>query len=120
MERARWGSAEDEDVGDRALLRRLYTRDLTALAALYDRHGAAAYQLACRLLGRSPAAEDAVAAVFFGVWRQTVPPPAAPTAVRCWLLGLVWQVAVVPDDRAWMPQPPAGNQRAASGPAAPR
>src|SRR5512140_1383115 len=54
---------------DDALIAALADRDLTALAALYDRYGRIAYALAYRILGEAEAAEDVVHDGFISAWR---------------------------------------------------
>src|SRR4029077_16288521 len=54
---------------DDALMAALAGRDLSALAALYDRYGRLAYSLAYRILGESEAAEDVVQDAFLSAWR---------------------------------------------------
>ena len=43
--------------------------DTEAFAALYDRHGRAAYSLAYRMMGERQAAEDLVQEAFLQMWR---------------------------------------------------
>ncbi len=62
---------------DDALLRGLAARDLSALAALYDRHGRMAYALAYRILGESEAAEPQACAR-----RRSVSAAGAPGSLR--------------------------------------
>src|SRR5581483_6463304 len=65
-----------------------------ALAELYDRHGGAAYGLACRVLRDGSLAEDAVQEAFLAIWRgaeRFVPERARAST---WILTLVHRRAV--------------------------
>ncbi len=66
------GGGEDEGVGpgDDDLLDRIGHGDTAAFALFYDRHGNAAYGLACRILGETEAAADALERAFLSVWRE--------------------------------------------------
>ena len=79
------------------LLARIEARDLDALAALFDRHGAAAFGMARWILGAggdAPAA-DVVADIFLAVWRQRFRHhPADRWSVETWLLRHVRACAV--------------------------
>src|SRR5256885_2571165 len=57
-------------VADEPLLRRAAAGDSRALRALYDRHGAAALALACRILRAKSEAEEVVQEAFVDVWRR--------------------------------------------------
>ena len=63
--------------------------DAEAFAALYDRHGRAAYSLAYRMMGEKQAAEDLVQDVFLKVWRLTGSYRADRGSVRTWILSIV-------------------------------
>ena len=52
------------------LLDAIQRRDPAAVGALYDRVGGRAFGLAYRILGETPAAEDAVQEAFLTLWRQ--------------------------------------------------
>jgi RNA polymerase sigma-70 factor (ECF subfamily) len=56
-------------LSDEALVALVARSDEVALAELYDRHGAAAYGLACRVLRDASLAEDAVQEAFLAIWR---------------------------------------------------
>ena len=60
-----------------------------AFAALYDRHGRAAYSLAYRMMGERGAAEDLVQEAFLQVWRAAGSYKAERGSVRTWLLAIV-------------------------------
>ena len=63
--------------------------DSKAFAALYDRHGRAAYSLAYRMMGERQTAEDLVQEAFLAVWRRVGSYRAERGSVRTWLLSIV-------------------------------
>jgi RNA polymerase sigma-70 factor, ECF subfamily len=63
--------------------------DSGAFAALYDRHGRAAYSLAYRMAGERQAAEDLVQEAFLDVWRAAGSYRAERGSVRTWVLTIV-------------------------------
>ncbi|MEO5821420.1 MAG: sigma-70 family RNA polymerase sigma factor [Vicinamibacteraceae bacterium] len=68
------------------LIVRMRERDVTALAALYDRHATAAYSLACRILRNGGEAEDVVQEAFLQVWQQAWRFDRGRAGVLGWLL----------------------------------
>ena len=60
-----------------------------AFAALYDRHGRAAYSLAYRMMGERQEAEDVVQEAFIKVWRSAGGYRVGRGSVRTWILSLV-------------------------------
>jgi RNA polymerase sigma-70 factor (ECF subfamily) len=74
---------------DDALLRRAVQGDSGAFAVLYDRHSSAAYTAARRVLGPTPAAEDAVQDALLQLWRSGPRYDASRGSLRAWLLVLV-------------------------------
>ena len=79
---------------DDALIGALAGRDLTALAALYDRYGRVAYALAYRILGEPEGAEDVVHDGFLSAWRGAASYRSERGNVRGWLLSIVHHRAV--------------------------
>jgi RNA polymerase sigma-70 factor, ECF subfamily len=63
--------------------------DAAAFAALYDRHGRAAYSLAYRMMGEKQAAEDLVQEAVLKVWRSSGSYRAQRGSVRTWILSIV-------------------------------
>ncbi len=63
--------------------------DPRAFEALYDRHGAAAFSLAYRIVGTRAAAEDASQEAFLAIWRSRVRYQRQRGSVRGWILGIV-------------------------------
>lgn len=71
--------------GDEALVKRMAAGDETAFAALYDRYASLLYGLACRMLGPSQDAEDAVQDVFMQAWTGAGTYDPGRGSVRSWL-----------------------------------
>jgi RNA polymerase sigma-70 factor (ECF subfamily) len=84
----------DPQPADDVLLSSLAARDLSALAALYDRYGRLAYSLAYRILGESEAAEDVVQDAFLSAWRGAGSYRRERGNPRAWLLSIVHHRAV--------------------------
>lgn len=76
-------------LADEDLISLAESGDAEAFAALYDRHGRAAYSLAYRMMGEKQAAEDLVQDVFLKVWRLAGGYRAERGSVRTWILSIV-------------------------------
>ena len=63
--------------------------DAQAFAALYDRHGRAAYSLSYRMMGDRQAAEDLTQDAFLKVWRSAGGYRSERGSVRTWILSIV-------------------------------
>ncbi len=70
---------------DARLVARAAQGDASALAALYDRHGRAAYALARALVGGASDAEDVVASAFAQLWQTASRYDAARGSVAAWI-----------------------------------
>ena len=81
-------------VADEELMLLVARRDHGAFEALYDRHGAAAYSLAHRVLGDRQRAEDAVQETFLSIWRARSSYDPGRGSVRNWLLGALRNRAI--------------------------
>jgi RNA polymerase sigma-70 factor (ECF subfamily) len=90
-ERVRRASAEPSDA---ALVAGVALGDVSALEALYDRHGAVAYSLARAIAGNDPAAEDAVARAFGEVMRDAGQYRPSRSSVVAWMLAIVRRSAL--------------------------
>jgi RNA polymerase sigma-70 factor (ECF subfamily) len=60
-----------------------------AFELLFDRHGAAAFSLAYRMLGNRVAAEDVAQEAFLSIWRSKMRYQPERGSVRTWVLGIV-------------------------------
>src|ERR687890_935787 len=60
-----------------------------AFAALYDRHGSAAYSLSYRMMGEKQASEDLMQDAFLKVWRNAGSYRTERGSVRTWMLSIV-------------------------------
>ena len=60
-----------------------------AFEALYDRHGAAAFSLAYRMVGDRRVAEDVTQEAFLSIWRSRARYRQERGSVRTWVLGIV-------------------------------
>jgi RNA polymerase sigma-70 factor (ECF subfamily) len=88
------GQPESGPAEDSALVALISGGDQGALAALYDRHAAACYRLACRVTGSATLAEDAVQDAFVGLWRTPGSYHGDRGSARAWLLALTHHKAV--------------------------
>jgi RNA polymerase sigma-70 factor, ECF subfamily len=84
MDRRSYPLLADED-----LMPLVEAADAAALAALYDRHGRAAYSLAYRMMGEKLEAEDVVQEAFIKVWRSAGSFRVGRGSVRTWILSIV-------------------------------
>jgi RNA polymerase sigma-70 factor, ECF subfamily len=76
-------------LADEDLISLVENGDAGAFAALYDRHGRAAYSLAYRMMGDRQAAEDLVQEVFLRVWRSAGSYRSDRGSIRTWILSIV-------------------------------
>lgn len=75
----------DDAVADDLIIK-IRQGDVTALAALYDRHVTLVYNLACRIVRNPADAEDVVQETFLQVWQQAWRFDHARAGVASWLL----------------------------------
>jgi RNA polymerase sigma-70 factor, ECF subfamily len=68
--------------------------DPRAFEIVYDRHGAAAFSLAYRMVGDRVAAEDIVQEAMLSIWRSRVRYQRERGSVRAWVLGIVHHRAI--------------------------
>jgi RNA polymerase sigma-70 factor, ECF subfamily len=78
---------------DAVLLARAQTGDAAAFAVVYDRHAAAAYSLASRMMHSPSAAQDVVQEAFLSLWR-TDSYRADKGSLRNFVLGIVRNRAI--------------------------
>ena len=86
------GRTTSED--DAILIDGLRRDDEEAMSLLYDRYGASAYGLACRMLGETAEAEDVVQEAFLALWRQAGSFDPGRGALRSYLLTIVHRRAI--------------------------
>jgi RNA polymerase sigma-70 factor (ECF subfamily) len=82
-------SLADEDVMQ--LVRR---GDARAFEVVYERHSAAAFSLAYRMMGTRAGAEDVTQEAFLSMWRSGARYDRARGSVRTWVLGIVHHRAI--------------------------
>jgi RNA polymerase sigma-70 factor (ECF subfamily) len=82
-------SLADEDVMQ--LVRR---GDARAFEVIYERHSAAAFSLAYRMMGTRVGAEDVTQDAFLSLWRSGARYDRARGSVRTWVLGIVHHRAI--------------------------
>ena len=82
-------SLADEDVMQ--LVRR---GDARAFELIYERHSAAAFSLAYRMMGTRVGAEDVTQDAFLSLWRSGARYDRARGSVRTWVLGIVHHRAI--------------------------
>jgi RNA polymerase sigma-70 factor (ECF subfamily) len=83
-----------ERLADEELMPLIGEKDGRAFEAFYDRHGAAAYSLAYRIVGERPAAEDVTQEAFVSIWRSGGRYDRARGSVRSWTLTIVRNRAI--------------------------
>jgi RNA polymerase sigma-70 factor (ECF subfamily) len=82
------GEPVDMDpTSDAALIRRIASRDQSAMQALYGRHHLRVYRFLLRIVRNESAAEDLMSDVFVDVWQQA-PRFEERAAVTTWLLSI--------------------------------
>ena len=82
-------SLADEDVMQ--IVRR---GDARAFEVIYERHSAAAFSLAYRMMGTRSGAEDVTQDAFLSMWRSGARYDPARGSVRTWVLGIVHHRAI--------------------------
>jgi len=99
---------------DEVLVGRVAAGDASAFAELYDRHRAAAFGTALRVLKSRSLAEDAVQEAFLGVWRSAASYRHERASVRSWILVHVHRRAVdgVRRNQRWHAHHPAAAEAA--------
>lgn len=88
-------AARTTDVSDAQLVAAIVgARDQSALAELYDRHGALAYSLALRIVRDTVLAEEAVQDAFLALWRGAERFDVQSGSVAGWLMSIVRRRAI--------------------------
>jgi RNA polymerase sigma-70 factor, ECF subfamily len=81
-------------LADEDLMTLVGRRSSDAFEVLYDRHGAAAYSLAHRIVGDAAVAEDVTQEAFLSLWRSGDRFDATRGSVRSWTSGIVRNRAI--------------------------
>src|SRR4029077_11928799 len=76
-------------LADEDLMHLVSRGDAQAFELVYERHSAAAFSLAYRMVGTRGVAEDVVQEAFLSIWRSGARYDAARGSVRTWVLGVV-------------------------------
>jgi RNA polymerase sigma-70 factor (ECF subfamily) len=79
---------------DEDLMPLVERREPAAFEIVFDRHGAAAFSLAYRIVGDRARAEDITQEAFLSLWRSGARYDRARGSVRTWLLGIVRNRAI--------------------------
>jgi RNA polymerase sigma-70 factor (ECF subfamily) len=83
------GTMVEDRSYDSELLLRMQAGDDSALALLYDRHGALAFTLAYRMLSDRHLAEDVVQEVFLSIWKNASRFDPRRSSFRTWFVTIV-------------------------------
>ena len=78
-----------ERLADEELMPLVAQQDTAAFDLVYERHGAAAYSLAFRVVGNARGAEDVTQEAFMSLWRTGARYDRARGSVRNWILSIV-------------------------------
>ena len=81
-------------LADEDLMHLVREGDPAAFEMVYDRHSAAAFSLAYRMMGRRGLAEDVVQDAFLSLWRSGARYDPTRGSVRTWVLGIVHHRAI--------------------------
>jgi RNA polymerase sigma-70 factor (ECF subfamily) len=92
--RTRTSATELRGLADEDLMQLLRRGEPRAFEAVYDRHAAAAFSLAYRMVGVRATAEEVVQEAFLALWRSNSRYDRARGSVRTWILGIVHTRAI--------------------------
>ncbi|HEX8208315.1 MAG TPA: sigma-70 family RNA polymerase sigma factor [Solirubrobacteraceae bacterium] len=81
-------------LADEELMDLVSSSDAAAFSVIYDRHSAAAYSLAYRMVGRKNQADDVVQEAFLSLWRAGGRYDVKRGSLRTWVLGIVHNRAI--------------------------
>lgn len=82
------------DLADEEVMQLVQDGNPRAFELLYDRHGAAAFSLAYRMVGNRVAAEDITQEAMLSIWRSRLRYDQTRGSVRTWVLGIVHNRAI--------------------------
>ena len=86
--------ADLRNLADEEMMQLVQAGDPRAFELLYDRHGAAAFSLAYRMVGNRTSAEDVTQEAFLSIWRSRLRYDQARGSVRTWVLGIAHNRAI--------------------------
>jgi RNA polymerase sigma-70 factor, ECF subfamily len=86
--------ADLRNLADEEMMQLAQAGDPRAFELLYDRHGAAAFSLAYRMVGNRTSAEDVTQEAFLSIWRSRLRYDQARGSVRTWVLGIAHNRAI--------------------------
>jgi RNA polymerase sigma-70 factor (ECF subfamily) len=81
-------------LADEEVMQLVRRGDARAFELIYERHSAAAFSLAYRMMGTRGAAEDVTQDAFLSMWRSGARYDRARGSVRTWILGIVHHRAI--------------------------
>jgi len=81
-------------LADEEVMQLVQEGDPRAFELVYDRHGAAAFSLAYRMVGDRVTAEDISQEAFLSIWRSRLRYDPSRGSVRTWVLGIVHHRAI--------------------------
>jgi RNA polymerase sigma-70 factor (ECF subfamily) len=87
-------AADIRNLADEEVMQLVGDGSPRAFELLFDRHGAAAFSLAYRMVGDRVAAEDISQEAFLSIWRSRMRYDSARGSVRTWVLGIVHNRAI--------------------------
>ena len=88
------GTDDITTLADEEVMQLVQQGEPRAFELLFDRHGAAAFSLAYRMLGNRTGAEDVSQEAFLSIWRSRLRYQADRGSVRTWVLGIVHHRAI--------------------------
>lgn len=88
------GTDDITTLADEEVMQLVQQGEPRAFELLFDRHGAAAFALAYRMLGNRTGAEDVSQEAFLSIWRSRLRYQADRGSVRTWVLGIVHHRAI--------------------------
>jgi RNA polymerase sigma-70 factor (ECF subfamily) len=88
------GSRDLRHLADEELMLLVQEGSVEAFALIYDRHAAAGFSLAYRMLGGHAAAEDVLQEAFLSSWRSRLRYQPQRGSVRAWVVGIVHNRAI--------------------------
>jgi RNA polymerase sigma-70 factor (ECF subfamily) len=81
-------------LADEEVMQLVRRGDARAFEVIYERHSAAAFSLAYRMMGTRSGAEDVTQDAFLSMWRSGARFDSARGSVRTWVLGIVHHRAI--------------------------